>query len=330
MKKKRSIIIKSIIGIITALVIAIAGVGYMMTYNVNKAVGDSYKKSNKTTNHNEINNVAPISVLLLGTDTGDLDRTYKGRTDSIMLMTLNPKTKTTTLVSIPRDSMVSIIGFESTFPQKLNAAYEYGNSDTSIETVSKWLNVPINYYATINMAGIQKIVDQIGGIDVIPPFSFNYEGVSFTGGKKQHLNGFEALKFSRMRYDDPNGDYGRQTRQRLVIEALLNKSKSVNTVLNTKLLTTASENVSTNFKTSELLTMAKSYTSSLNNIKTDHLQGNGKMVDGVSYEFVPQSEKQRVTDELRSSLDLVKEDTGPLYAGNVNESNSSDSSSTEQ
>ena len=330
MKKKRSIIIKSIIGIITALVIAIAGVGYMMTYNVNKAVGDSYKKSNKTTNHNEINNVAPISVLLLGTDTGDLDRTYKGRTDSIMLMTLNPKTKTTTLVSIPRDSMVSIIGFESTFPQKLNAAYEYGNSDTSIETVSKWLIVPINYYATINMAGIQKIVDQIGGIDVVPPFSFNYEGASFTGGKKQHLNGFEALKFSRMRYDDPNGDYGRQTRQRLVIEALLNKSKSVNTVLNTKLLKTASENVSTNFKTSELLTMAKSYTSSLNNIKTDHLQGNGKMVDGVSYEFVPQSEKQRVTDELRSSLDLIKEDTGPLYAGNVNESNSSDSSSTEQ
>ena len=330
MKKKRSIIIKSIIGVLTALVIAIAGVGYMMTYNVNKAVGDSYKKSNKTTNHNEINNVAPISVLLLGTDTGDLDRTYKGRTDSIMLMTLNPKTKTTTLVSIPRDSMVSIIGFESTFPQKLNAAYEYGNSDTSIETVSKWLNVPINYYATINMAGIQKIVDQIGGIDVVPPFSFNYEGASFTGGKKQHLNGFEALKFSRMRYDDPNGDYGRQTRQRLVIEALLNKSKSVNTVLNTKLLKTASENVSTNFKTSELLTMAKSYTSSLNNIKTDHLQGNGKMVDGVSYEFVPQSEKQRVTDELRSSLDLIKEDTGPLYAGNVNESNSSDSSSTEQ
>ena len=330
MKKKRSIIIKSIIGVLTALVIAIAGVGYMMTYNVNKAVGDSYKKSNKTTNHNEINNVDPISVLLLGTDTGDLDRTYKGRTDSIMLMTLNPKTKTTTLVSIPRDSMVSIIGFESTFPQKLNAAYEYGNSDTSIETVSKWLNVPINYYATINMAGIQKIVDQIGGIDVVPPFSFNYEGASFTGGKSQHLNGFQALKFSRMRYDDPNGDYGRQERQRLVIEALLNKSKSVNTVLNTKLLKTASENVSTNFKTSELLTMAKSYTSSLNNIKTDHLQGNGKMVDGVSYEFVPQSEKQRVTDELRSSLDLIKEDTGPLYAGNVNESNSSDSSSTEQ
>lgn len=329
MKKKRSIIIKSIIGVLTALVIAIAGVGYMMTYNVNKAVGDSYKKSNKTTNHNEINNVDPISVLLLGTDTGDLDRTYKGRTDSIMLMTLNPKTKTTTLVSIPRDSMVSIIGFESTFPQKLNAAYEYGNSDTSIETVSKWLNVPINYYATINMAGIQKIVDQIGGIDVVPPFSFNYEGASFTGGKSQHLNGFQALKFSRMRYDDPNGDYGRQERQRLVIEALLNKSKSVNTVLNTKLLKTASENVSTNFKTSELFTMAKSYTSSLNNIKTDHLQGTGKMVDGVSYEFVPQSEKQRVTDELRSSLNLVKEDTGPLYAGNV-ESNSSDSSSTEQ
>lgn len=330
MKKKRSIIIKSIIGIITTLIIAAAGIGYMMTYNVNKAVGDSYKKSNKTTNHHEINNASPISILLLGTDTGDLDRTYKGRTDSIMFMTLNPKAKATTLVSIPRDSMVSIPGFESKFPQKLNAAYEYGNSDTSIETISKWLNVPINYYATINMAGIQKIVDQIGGIDVVPPFSFNYEGASFIGGKKQHLNGFEALKFARMRYDDPNGDYGRQLRQRLVIEALLNKSKSVSTVLNTKLLKTASENVSTNFKTSEVVTMAKSYTDSLNNIKTDHLQGTGKMVDGVSYEFVPQSEKQRITDEIRSSLNLEKENTGPLYAGSVDEDATVNSSNNVQ
>ena len=77
----------------------------------------------------------PISVLLYGTDTGELGRTYRGRTDSMMLLLINPKTEQTTLISLPRDAMVSIAGYENTFPQKLNAAYAFGSTAKSIKTV---------------------------------------------------------------------------------------------------------------------------------------------------------------------------------------------------
>ena len=68
----------------------------------------------------------PISILLMGTDTGALGRSFKGRTDTMMVCVLNPKNKTMTLVSLPRDALVAINGYEQYYPSKLNSAYVYG------------------------------------------------------------------------------------------------------------------------------------------------------------------------------------------------------------
>lgn len=84
----------------------------------------------------------------------------------------------------------------------------------AMKTVSNLLNIPVKYYALVNMGGLMKLVDYVGGIYVTPPAAATYSGFPFQEGVRQHLNGQAALAYSRMRYDDPQGDYGRQKRQR--------------------------------------------------------------------------------------------------------------------
>ena len=102
----------------------------------------------------------------------------------------------------------------------------------AMQTTSKVLNVPIKYYISMNMGGMRKIVDGVGGVTVTPPLTFTYDGYTFTKGKTVHLNGSQALAYSRMRYDDPKGDYGRQLRQREVIMSVLEHALSFNTLKN--------------------------------------------------------------------------------------------------
>ncbi|MFZ1691444.1 MAG: LCP family protein, partial [Trichococcus flocculiformis] len=162
----------------------------------------------------------PVSILLLGVDTGDLGRTEQGRSDSMVVVTINPHTQKTTLLSIPRDTYTEIVGYGTS--DKINHAYAFGGTAMSINTVQQMLDIPIDFYVMVNMAGIQEIVDAVGGITVESPLTFNQNGYDFVQGTNQ-LDGEAALAFARMRYEDPAGDTGRQGRQRLVIEAVIRK-----------------------------------------------------------------------------------------------------------
>lgn len=155
----------------------------------------------------------PVSYLLLGTDTGALGRTEKGRTDTIMVMTVNPNTKTTTMTSLQRDTKITIDGVT----EKLNAAYALGDAKQTMTTVEQLLDIKLDGYLLVNMKGLEQLVDAVGGVTVKSPLTFSYEGYSFTENQDVTMNGTETLAFSRMRYDDPRGDYGRQIRQQLVI-----------------------------------------------------------------------------------------------------------------
>ena len=167
----------------------------------------------------------PVSVLAMGTDVGALDRGNKGgNTDSIELFTINPKTKRITMTSIPRDTLVRINTDDGADYVKLNAAYSIGGPKQTVKQVSELLDVPIDYYAVINMGVLKKVVNSLGGVEVDNPFAFTYEGHHFKKGK-QHLNGNEALKYSRMRYQDPNNDYGRQKRQQQILSSVITKFK---------------------------------------------------------------------------------------------------------
>lgn len=131
----------------------------------------------------------PISILLMGTDTGALGRSFKGRTDTLVLAVLNPQNKSMNLVSLPRDTKVAVYGHESDYPSKLNSAYSYDGPASAVQTVQKYLNVPVDYYATINMGGLENLINAVGGVNVSPSLSFSYGGYSFTKGQKVHMDG---------------------------------------------------------------------------------------------------------------------------------------------
>ena len=244
----------------------------------------------------------PVSILLLGTDTGALGRNYKGRTDTMMIMTVNPQKKTTTIVSLPRDMKVNLPGYADESPAKINAAYTYGGVKESVKVVRQHFNIPIDYYVLVNMGGLEKAINQIGGVDVKSPLTFTYDGASFKKGQTYHLNGANALKFSRMRYDDPQGDYGRQQRQRLIVTALLKKSISYKAVLNRKFLKSISDSSQTDLTFKNMIALAKNYRKANAKVVQDHAQGKGQKYDGQDFEVVSNTEQERITDLLQKSL----------------------------
>lgn len=301
-------------------------------YDLKHAVDSTYKSAGIKKYRNassEIQGKSPISILLMGTDTGALGRSYKGRTDTMMIITLNPKTKKTTITSIPRDTGVTIPGYESESPSKINAAYAFGSAGTAIKTVQEMLNIPVDFYALMNMDGMEKVVNAVGGITITPSLTFkiNQHGAnySFTKGKSTHMNGKKALAYSRMRYSDPRGDYGRQTRQREVIMAIMSKSSSISTLLNKNFLDSISTSMKTDLTFSDLSALAQNYRGAKKTVSQTHLQGTGETVNGQSMEIMAKSELQRVTNFNRSNLGLAHAKTGNI-ALNVSSSSTSNSS----
>ncbi|ARW51246.1 Transcriptional regulator LytR [Levilactobacillus brevis] len=149
--------------LLLVLVLIAGGTAYGMKkyQSIKNAVDTTYQASGakKLRNVNEVLSAKkPVSILLMGTDTGALGRTFAGRTDSMMVVTINPKTNKTTITSIPRDTAVNIPGYTSYGVSKINAAYAYGKSKTAITTVQKMLNIPIDFYAIINMGGWKRLL----------------------------------------------------------------------------------------------------------------------------------------------------------------------------
>jgi len=313
--RKHHIFRNTILTIIIVLVVGAGAFAAVKYHNLKSAVDTTYKGAgiNKSRNaSSEIQYKKPISILIMGTDTGALGRTYKGRTDTMMLVTMNPKTDKTTITSIPRDTGVTIPGYKKEAPSKINAAYAFGSAGTAIKTVQNLLNVPVDFYALMNMDGMEKVVNAVDGVTITPSMSFKYSGYTFTKDQETHMNGKKALAYSRMRYDDPKGDYGRQTRQREVIMAIMSKAGSVSTLLNANFLNSLSKQMQTDLSFDDLVAIAKNYRGVKKTVQQTHLQGTGHNVDGQSMEIIANKELQRVTNINRSNLDMIHADTGSI------------------
>lgn len=297
-------ILFTLLGILLAIILVVVGVGAKMYYDVKSTADDTYEsvKRDDSADERQVNlsQQEPFSVLLLGVDTGALGRTEQGRSDTMMVATVNPTSDESLLASLPRDTYTEIVGHDT--QDKMNHAYAFGGAAMSMDTVEKLLDIPINHYITINMEGIESLVDAVGGIEVNNPFEFTYNGTNFPKGKQQ-LDGETALKYSRMRYDDPNGDYGRQERQRQIITGVAKKVLSTKGLSNYQsILTTMGENVKTDLSFSEMRTLMGDYRAAFGNIKTDQMKGEGFMQDGVSYQRIDPTELKRVQDELKTQL----------------------------
>ncbi|MGM8140314.1 LCP family glycopolymer transferase [Enterococcus italicus] len=315
-KHKKSSVWKKILVIVfsVVLILVIAGgiVFAKLYHDVAKSADATYAKVERTKTSAgresdvDLSKKEPFSVLLLGVDTGALGRTYKGRSDSMMVATVNPNDNKTTLVSLERDTYATIVGHGS--EDKINHAYAFGGAGMSMDTVSNLLDIPIDHYIVINMEGIQQLVDAVGGVDVNNSLKFDYsqDGKTYNYDiGKIHLEGMKALGYLRMRYDDPEGDYGRQRRQREVVTAIAKKVLSLDGVTQYKALLDAMEdNVLTDLTFNQMKQIALDYRDAFKTIDTQQLKGTGFMQDGVSYQRVSEEDLKAMQDQLKTELEI--------------------------
>jgi polyisoprenyl-teichoic acid--peptidoglycan teichoic acid transferase len=241
----------------------------------------------------------PFSVLMLGVDEREGD---KGRSDTIIALTVNAEKNSIKMLSIPRDTLTDIIGRGT--QDKINHAYAFGGVEMSMDTVENFLDIPIDYYLKVNMEGFKDIVDAVDGITVNNNMEFSEGNAHFAEGEIQ-LNGEEALAFVRMRKQDPQGDFGRQTRQRQVIQGVLDKGLSFGSLTRFDTIFEAlGGNVKTNITFEEMVEIQDKYRKVASNIEQMQLKATGKYISGISYQLVSEEEKQRVQNELKEHLEI--------------------------
>jgi len=243
----------------------------------------------------------PFSALILGVDEREGD---VGRSDTLIVLTVNPTTQTTKMISIPRDTYTEIVGTNKM--DKINHAYAFGGIGMSMQTVEKFLDIPIDYVGVVNMESFQEIIDILGGITVNNELEFDYDGQHFAKGEI-NLDGETALKFVRMRYEDPMGDFGRQNRQKQVVQGVIQEAVSFNTALNYKnILRILESNVQMNAKFEDLIDIQKNYASSFKNIEQLYFTtGTSEIINSIYYYVPDEMELEKIQIILKEHLDLT-------------------------
>ncbi|WP_394235012.1 LCP family protein [Niallia oryzisoli] len=273
------------------------------------------EKSDKREEVVEFEEKDPVSILLVGVDEREDDA---GRTDSMLVLTVNPELNSTKILSIPRDTRAELIDksdSDNNQINKMNHAYAYGGIEMTIDSIENFLNIPLDYYVQVNMEGFKDIVDAVGGIDVNNQYEFELDGVTLKEGE-QHLDGEEALQYARMRKQDPNGDFGRQERQREVISKVISKGASISTLTNyDEVLEALSDNVKTSLTLQEVIGMQKSYKNAAKNIEKLQIDGSDDTIDGTYFYIVEDETRQELSDKLRKHLGL---DTSTIHASRAN------------
>src|SRR5436190_4879398 len=181
----------------------------------------------------------PFTVLLLGSDDDSKFKSDHVLTQSMILVRVEPATKRVTMLSIPRDLWVPLSTGGSA---KIDAAYSYGGAAAAIATVERNFHVHIDEYAWIGLKGLIRMIDELGGVDVIVTnpvlddfypddidvtYLYGYKRVAILPAP-QHLDGSHALQYVRSQHDDIQGDFGRSQRQQQVLLALKSKAATLN------------------------------------------------------------------------------------------------------
>ncbi|WP_421381847.1 LytR family transcriptional regulator [Bacillus salacetis] len=304
-EKKKSRKGLKIFGIIVLLLLVAGGAYvYSIYHSINQTASDMHEKidrekSDKRPEKVSVDNQEPFSVLLLGVDERENDR---GRSDTMIVVTVNPNEESVKMLSIPRDTLVEIVGKGT--EDKINHAYAFGGVEMAMDTVENFLDIPIDYYAKINMDGFKDIVNAVGGVTVNNSFAFSYGGDSFAEGEIT-LDGAEALNYARMRKADPRGDFGRQERQQQIIQAVMKEGASISSLWNYgDIFDAIGKNVKTNLTFDEMVDIQKNYKSAVGNIERSQLSGAGQNIDGIYYFIVPTEELGETQKMLQDHLEL--------------------------
>lgn len=231
--KVRSSIIVTFILLIAALFLAVFGAWNWVDGKLNRT--DWLTSAADT----------PASTwLILGSDERDGSTNYGGvddisgfRTDTILVLT-KPKSGPSSLISIPRDSLMNV---DDQY-MKINAVAQLAGKKALVSEIEQLTGQKIDHVAQVKFGGLQHVVDALGGVELCydQDVQDDYSGLNWTAGC-HNADGSTALSFSRMRYADATGDFGRNARQRQVISAIVKKASSKETLTNPKTVTSIAE-----------------------------------------------------------------------------------------
>ncbi len=267
----------------------------------------------KVKNNCSIEAIAPgrndvVNILVLGLDIGDVDNQGNEsikRTDTMLLISYNPSNKNTTIVSIPRDTLIN----ENGSRYKINAAYPMGGDLKVVSVVEELLPVDINYLVKIDYEAFRGIIDAIGGVemDIEQDMFYDDDGqnlhINFKKGTTVLLDGKKAEEFFRWRKNNDGtglatGDLGRIENQHKLINKVIDKLKSPTTIFKAnKILNCVAENIDTNMPGSTMIKYGLKIMSSETKITT--LQGEPQMIGGLSYLVVDENKNMELYEALK-------------------------------
>lgn len=240
--------------IILALILVILGLIGVSTYYINLKINKVQKveinKENLSINEKQVKEENHIkNIALFGIDA---PKGKVGRSDAIMILTLDEEHKVMKLTSIMRDSYVDIPGHGD---DKITHAYAFGGPELAMKTLNENFNVNVEDFMAVNFTSLPEIIDKLGGvkINIIPEEIHHIPGITSPG--EQVLNGEQALAYSRIRYAT-GGDYKRTERQRVVLEAIFEKLKSTPTKEYPSLIDDFLPYIETNMSSMDMIKLA--------------------------------------------------------------------------
>lgn len=260
-----------------------------------------------------------------------LVNSFEGLSDTMLLLRFDPETEKLSVLSIPRDTRVHIDGYGV---RKINRANEYGGPALSASVASELLGgINIDRYVRVNVQGVEKLIDALGGVTVDVPKDMKYNDFSqhlYIDLKKgkQHLNGDKAVQFLRFRYD-AYGDISRVQRQQMFMRALVEQTLKPATIVRVpKILSVIQSNIDTNLTVKELMALggfaAKTQRS---DVKLMMLPGNfsGNGRHEISYWLPSKSSINRLMTKhfnlpaYGDNLELATERSGTFSEENLSE-----------
>lgn len=265
-----------------------------------------------------------INIVLLGSDSKDMNNTYGGSSDAIMIISVNPKYKSIKLISIPRDTAAYIEGEKNRY--KLNYAFAKGREQLALKTINKTFDLNLKEYVTINISSMYDIINELGGVEVnitkeemkwINEYVDMFYKMSgkkvqkVTSYGKVTLTGEQAAAHVKERMagsssaTESHGDYGRTVRQREVLVSMLNKIASKDMGEISRIIDLILEQVTTNIDVAKYTTMLPEFISNknayLNNITS-------VMLPSLDYskEIYENGAYLYVTDSTKAKRDFIK------------------------
>lgn len=310
---KKSLILKISLMLVASMLISLTAYGLYLHKKAETAAGNAFETlgdRNKSELREEA--VQPlednVSILFVGIDDSEQrgQGTSNSRSDALMLATLNNKSKTVKLVSIPRDSLVYIpeLGYED----KITHAHANGGTRVSIETVEELLEVPVDYYIRMNFDAFVDVVDALGGIEAEVPYEINEKDALDNNSIKlfpgyQHLDGAEALALARTRKQD--NDIERGKRQQMILQAIMKEASSASSF--TKygdVIDAVGDNMKTDMSFDEMKSFFEYIKDGVPRVDTLTLEGSDDMSTGTYFWLLDQESLEETRDILKSHLGI--------------------------